>query len=69
MMKLTGDLDWVRHFTNYLIPQAISNVILFITTLIVFLTYNWRLALLCMLFTPLTVYVTVKVRRHMRPAP
>ena len=68
MMKLTGDLDWVRHFTNYLIPQAISNIILFITTLIVFLSYNWRLALLSMLFTPLTIFVTIKVRRHMRPA-
>ncbi|MBE6935215.1 MAG: ABC transporter ATP-binding protein, partial [Ruminococcaceae bacterium] len=68
MMKLTGDLDWVRHFTIFLIPQSITNFLTFAATLIVFLIYNWKLALMALLFTPFTVFLTVKVRRHMRPA-
>ena len=68
MMKLTGDLDWVRHFTNFLIPQAISNGILFVVTLTVFFSYNWKLALLSIVFTPLTIFITTRVRRNMRPA-
>ena len=37
MMKLTGDLDWVRHFTIFLIPQSITNFLTFAATLVVFL--------------------------------
>lgn len=68
MMKLTGDLDWVRHFTIFLIPQTITNLLTFFATLIVFLIFNWKLALMAMIFTPFTVLMTVKVRRNMRPA-
>ena len=68
MMKLTGDLDWVRHFTIFLIPQSITNLLTFVATLVIFLFYNWQLALMALIFTPFTVFLTVKVRRNMRPA-
>ena len=68
MMKLTGDLDWVRHFTIFLIPQSITNLLTFIGTMVVFLIYNWRLALMALIFTPFTILLTIKVRRNMRPA-
>ena len=63
MMKLTGDLDWVRHFTIFLIPQSITNFLTFLATLIIFLFYHWQLALMALIFTPFTVFLTVKVRR------
>ncbi len=68
MMKLTGDLDWVRHFTIFLIPQSITNLLTFFGTMVVFMIYNWRLALMALIFTPFTIILTIKVRRHMRPA-
>ena len=41
MMKLSGDLDWVRHFLVWIVPNTITNAILFIVTLVILLQ-NWN---------------------------
>ncbi|NLD86936.1 MAG: ABC transporter ATP-binding protein [Clostridiales bacterium] len=68
MMKLTGDLDWVRHFIAWIIPQTISNILIFLATLIVFFCINPLLTLFGIILAPLTAILTVRVRRVMRPA-
>jgi len=67
MMKLTGDMDWIRHFSNFLIPQTVTNVVFFISVLTVFMIFNWALALMALCLTPFTILLTIQVRKHMRP--
>jgi len=67
MMKLTGDLDWVRHFLNWIIPNTITQFLLFAGTLIVFLMKNPWMTAIALVLTPFTAVVTVKMRKVMRP--
>lgn len=66
MMKLTGDMDWVRHFICWIIPNTLSNVVLYVGVLIIFLITSPLLTLLAMLMTPLTAYAVFKTRKVMR---
>jgi ATP-binding cassette subfamily B multidrug efflux pump len=68
MMKLTGDLDWVRHFLCWIIPNILTNLLLFATTLVIFFVTSPLLTLVALVFTPLTAYATFKLRKVMRPA-
>jgi len=67
MMKLTGDLDWVRHFIAWIIPNTLTNVLVFFATLIVFCFINPKLTIIALLLAPLTAFMTVKMRKIMRP--
>ncbi len=67
MMKLTGDLDWVRHFIAWIIPNLLTNVLMFVATLIVFGFINLKLTLIALIFAPLTAILTIRMRKIMRP--
>ena len=68
MMKLSGDLDWVRHFLSWIIPNTITNLIIFVVTLVIFFITNPLMTLAALALTPLTVFATYKLRKVMRPA-
>ena len=68
MMKLSGDLDWVRHFLVWIVPNTITNAILFIVTLVIFFVTSPLMTLAALALTPLTVFATYKLRKVMRPA-
>ena len=68
MMKLSGDLDWVRHFLVWIVPNTITNAILFIVTLVIFFVTSPLMTVIALALTPLTVYATYKLRKVMRPA-
>ncbi len=68
MMKLSGDLDWVRHFLNWIVPNTITNLILLVVTLTIFFITSPLMTLAALVLTPFTAYATYKLRRVMRPA-
>jgi len=68
MMKLTGDLDWVRHFICWIVPNTITNAILFVVTLVIFFVTSPLLTLISLCLTPLTALATFRLRKVMRPA-
>ena len=67
MMKLTGDLDWVRHFLSWVISNVITNVALFIITLIIFAMENIWLTVIALVLTPITTIITLRLRKAIRP--
>lgn len=67
MMKLTGDLDWVRHFLSWVINNAIVNVVLFIVTLFIFAFENIWLTIIALILTPIATFFTLKLRKNIRP--
>jgi len=67
MMKLTGDLDWVRHFLSWVISNVITNVALFIITLIIFAMENIWLTVIALILTPITTIITLRLRKAIRP--
>ena len=45
MTRLSGDLDWCRHFTAYLVYQTGDCVVIFASTLFYFFTISWKMTL------------------------
>ena len=68
MMKLSGDLDWVRHFLSWIIPNTVSNLIIFVVTLVIFFITSPLMTLAALILTPFTAYATYRLRKVMRPA-
>ena len=51
MMKLSGDLDWVRHFLSWIIPNTVSNLIIFVVTLVIFFITSPLMTLAALILT------------------
>ena len=67
MMKLTGDLDWVRHFLAWIVPNVITNVVLLIATLTIFFFTSPLLTVCSLVFAPVTTFASMKLRKVLRP--
>ncbi len=58
MTRMTGDLDWCRHFLSYIIYQVTDSVTMLISTLICFFLISWKLTLALILVTPILMVIT-----------
>ena len=67
MTRLSGDLDWCRHFVSFLIYQIVDSVVMFTSTLIFFLIIDWKLTLALVAVTPLLMLVTRMYSKKVRP--
>ena len=52
MTRLSGDVDWCRHFMAYLVYVALEYVLQFLSALTFFLFIIWKMALALLLVTP-----------------
>ena len=67
MSRQTGDMDAIRHFTDYIIYAVYENLLMFAFALLMIFTVNVKLAL-CMLFVlPFTALTTVRQSKEVRP--
>ena len=67
MTRLSGDLDWCRHFLSYLAYQVVDCVIMFTSTLIFFFFVNWQLTLALLAVTPLLMVITKVYSKMVHP--
>jgi ATP-binding cassette, subfamily B, multidrug efflux pump len=68
MTKMTGDIDWVRHFIAFTAFASIENLVLFIGGSLYILTISWKLALAALILTPVILILTYRLGRLVRPA-
>ena len=67
MTRMTGDLDWCRHFLSYIDFKVVDCVTMLISTLICFFIVSWKLTLALFIVTPILMVITkiysTKVRK------
>ena len=67
MTRLSADVDWCRHFLAYLSFNVVDSVVMFISTLALFLFISWKLALALVAVTPLLMLITKLYSKKVRP--
>jgi len=68
MMRLTGDLDAMRHFVAWVMTNAVFAVLLFVAGLAVFFSVNWILASIIFAASPLMAWLVISLRKEVGPA-
>ena len=67
MTRLSADVDWCRHFLAYLSFNVVDSVVMFISTLALFLFISWKLTLALVAVTPLLMLITKLYSKKVRP--
>lgn len=67
MTRMTGDLEWCRHFLSYIDYVITDCVFMFLSTLIYFFIVNWKMTLMLVLVTPLLMLFTKVYSGKVRP--
>lgn len=67
MTRMTGDLDFVRHFTAWISYNAVDSIVLFLTTMIFFFIQSWQLALIITAVTPIIFLITYIFSKKIHP--
>lgn len=67
MTRMTGDLDYVRHFTSWISYNIVDSVVLFIAALTFFYIQNVELALIITAVTPILFFITYYFSKIIRP--
>lgn len=67
MTRLSGDVDWCRHFMAYIVYVTQEYILQFLSALIFFMFINWRLAVVLVLVTPPLFLLTKFYHQKIRP--
>lgn len=67
MTRLSGDLDWCRHFVSYLSYNIVDSVVMFVSTLLMFFFVSWRLTLALVAVAPFLLIITKVYSKTVRP--
>lgn len=67
MMRLTGDLEAMRHFVAWVIGAALYAVLILAAGLVVFFSTNVILASFLLVVSPLMAYLVIKMRKISSP--
>jgi ABC-type multidrug transport system fused ATPase/permease subunit len=67
MSRATADIDALRRFMGFGLPNLIRNIVVFTGVLILCLEMNWRLALLSLWTVPLLVAIVLRFGAKVRP--
>lgn len=67
MTRLSGDLDWCRHFVAYMTYAIVDCVVMFVSTLIFFFFTSWKLTLCLIVVTPMLLLITKLYSGKVRP--
>lgn len=68
MSRQTGDMEAIRHFVAYVIYSVYENALLFVIALVMIFVVEYRLAICMIAVMPLTIYVTYKQLKTVKPA-
>lgn len=67
MSRMTSDTDAIRHFVSWVSYSLLDAICLFIGSLTVMFTIEWRLALALLAVTPFIFFFTWQLSRHAHP--
>ncbi|MFT8639083.1 MAG: ABC transporter ATP-binding protein [Bifidobacterium sp.] len=67
MSRMTSDTDAIRHFLSWVLYNATDCIFLFVGSLIMMFTIDWRLALALACVTPFLYFFTRGLSRHAHP--
>lgn len=67
MMRLTGDLETMRHFVAWVMSNAVYAVIIFIAGLVVFFSTNAILASILLVVSPFMAFLIIRMRKISAP--
>ena len=67
MTRMSGDLDWCRHFLAYIDYRIIDAVCTFLFAVVYLLFVNWKLTLMLIAITPALLVISKVFSRHVRP--
>jgi ATP-binding cassette subfamily B protein len=65
--KCSGDIEIIRHFLCWCIPEFFRAIVLIISVMVFFLSVNWIYALALFALTPVSLIVSVHLRRVIGP--
>ena len=65
--KCSGDIEMIRHFLCWCVPEFFRAIVLIISAMIIFLTVNWIYALVLFALTPISLVVSLHLRKVIRP--
>ena len=68
MARMTGDVDWVRHFTSWVMLVTFENAIMLIMSVIIMMTINVLLTLILLAVAPASCYFALKLANKVKPA-
>jgi len=68
MTLLTSDLDKVRHFVAWVLYQIVENVLVYVFSISVLATINWKLTLAFLIIAPFVIWLVQKFKIHIKPA-
>lgn len=68
MMRLTGDLESMRHFIAWVISNAFYAIIIFIAGIVVFYSTNAILATILLAVSPVMAVLVLRMRKRSGPA-
>ena len=67
MTRMSGDLDWCRHFVSYIDYRITDSVCTFVFAVAYLLTVNWKLTMLLIVITPALLLITKFFSKTVRP--
>jgi ATP-binding cassette subfamily B protein len=65
--KCSGDIEMIRHFLCWCVPEFFRAIVLIVTVMVFFLMVNWIYALALFALTPISLIVSVHLRKVIRP--
>ena len=68
MTLLTSDLDAVRHFVAWVMYQIVENVLIYVFSILVLSSINWKLTLAFLVIAPFIIFLVQKFKVHIKPA-
>lgn len=68
MSRLTGDLEAIRQFIAFGIPQILNTILMVVFGAVVMLSISWQLTLITMISIPFLVIVALKFENKIHPA-
>jgi ATP-binding cassette subfamily B protein len=68
MTLLTSDLDAVRHFVAWVMYQIVENVLIYVFSILVLSSINWKLTLAFLVIAPFIIFLVQKFKVQIKPA-
>lgn len=68
MSRLTGDLEAIRNFVGFGLPQMLNTVFMVVFGSIMMLSISWQLSLITLVNIPFLIFIALKFENRIHPA-
>ncbi|MGF7048003.1 ATP-binding cassette subfamily B protein [Paenibacillus sp. DS2015] len=68
MSRLTGDLEAIRNFVGFGLPQMLNTVFMVVFGSVMMLSISWQLSLITLINVPFLIFIALKFENRIHPA-